>query len=246
MASFVFLDSRDSLQTGRNNEFSWYLSGVNNNITQNVSFSIDQFTMPFSRYVIHSYNKYLYVAQNGGAVQLVTLVEGNYTAVTLGTELKTRLDALGVNVFTISYNSTTQKYTFSVPIPNTFQLFTGSYNCYDVIGLDLNYHTTAVSSLTMPSQVNLAGTQFIDIICTSIPVSNTKSGLSYPLLWRIPCNVPIGNLLYWENYNPDRAVKVSPYQLDNISITLIDDAGNPYDLDLLHPLTITFKMSTIT
>lgn len=243
MSSFIFLDSRDSLATGRANQFDWSLTGVNNQLTQNILFSVDQFTMPNSRYVIHTYNKFLYVQQNGGGTQIATLTEGNYTATTLATEMKTRLDALGINTFTITYSSTTQKYTISVGVlPNVVQFVAGSYNPYSVIGLDLNVHKSAVNNLVFSSQVNLAGTQFIDIVCTSIPNPNIKSGTSYPLLWRVPCNVPIGSLIYWEDYS-NRNVKVSPYQLDNLSITILDDEGNPYDLDTLHPLTLVIKLS---
>ena len=244
MSSFIFLDSRDSYVTGRANQFDWSLAGVNNQLTQNILFSIDQFTMPNSRYVIHSYNKYLYVRQNGGGTQIVTLTEGNYTAATLLTEMKTCLDALGINVFTITYNSSTQKYSMNVGIlPNVFRFVSGNYNTYAVIGLDLTQHTTAVNTYTFTSQVNLSGTQFIDIICTSIPNTNLKSGLAYPLLWRIPVNVPIGSIITWEDYNK-RYTKVQPYSLDNLSISLLDDEGNPYDLDPLHPLTIVIRLTT--
>jgi hypothetical protein len=157
--------------------------------------------------------------------------------------MKTRLDALGVNTFTITYSAVTQKYTISAGVlPNVVQFVDGTYNPYSVIGLDLNVHKSAVNNLVCSSQVNLAGTQFIDVICNSIPNSNIKSGTSYPLLWRIPVNVPTGSVIYWEDYN-NRYMKVSPYQLDNLSITILDDQGSPYDLDALHPLTIVIRLT---
>ena len=244
MSTFLFLDSRDSIDRSIANEFTWLLTGMNSMSTNNINLSLDSFLMPFSRYVIHSLNKYIYIKQNAGATQIAVLTEGNYTATTLCTEIKTRLDALGVLVYTVTYNSTTQKITISVPIPDVFQLVDGSYNPYKVLGVDTDVFTTGVSSYTTPYQVDLSGTKYIDVVCTSIPIQNSKSGDSYPVLFRIPCYVQIGSMLSWEDYN-QRAIRVSPYQLDQLSIRLIDDQGNPYYLDKTHECSITVRLTPI-
>ena len=246
MSTFLFLDSRDSIDKSIPSEYTWLLSGMNSMSTNNITLAIDTFILPFSRYVIHSYNKYIYIKQNGGATQIAVLTEGNYTATTLCSEIKTRLDALGVLVYTVTYNSTTQKITISVPIPDVFQLVSGSYNPYKVLGVDTDVFTTAVSTYTTPYQVDLSGTKYIDISCTSIPIQNSKSGDSYPILMRIPCYTQIGSVLSWENYNSDKVIKVAPYQLDQLSIRLIDDEGNPYNLDKTHELSLTIRLTPIS
>jgi hypothetical protein len=77
----------------------------------------------------------------GGASLTATLTKGSYTPSSLCTEIKTRMDAAGSNVYTVTFNSITRKFKITISSGTTLNLsFASGSNAYisasEVLGYD--------------------------------------------------------------------------------------------------------------
>lgn len=75
----------------------------------------------------------------GGAELQATLTAGAYSATTLCTEIKTRMDALGALTYTVTYSDVTNKFTIAATGNFTIRWNTGTNaatNCADLLGYD--------------------------------------------------------------------------------------------------------------
>ena len=81
------------------------------------------YTGGYARYYVEaSFNdRFVFREAATGTYLIATVEPGEYTAETLATALKTALDAAGTT-FTVTYNSTSRKFTITQSTPGTFQI----------------------------------------------------------------------------------------------------------------------------
>lgn len=71
-------------------------------------------------FIISSFNNEIYFKYNAGSATKLTLIAGAYTSTELSSHLKLKIDTAFSIVSTVSYSSTTRKFTITVPT-NTIQ-----------------------------------------------------------------------------------------------------------------------------
>ena len=125
-----------------------------------------------------------------------TLTHGNYNAVQLRTHLNTVLAGLGI---TSTFNSITEKFTFTRASPFTFN---STSTCFLLLGFTDVDHPSVANSLTSDSVVNLSGAVnelYIDVPNISTLNLNSKTGQRTSIVKSIPVAASPGTVLFWEN-----------------------------------------------
>ena len=191
----VYLNSRYASfyvnGTTYNSDMVFYFkTPITRAIDYNFKLSLKNFTFPLSFYTIDSGNNSLYI--NG---TLYTLTIGNYTATTFKTMLSTVLTG-----FTITYNSTTNKLTFTRASSFTFN---STSTCLTELGFKdgVSYSSTA-NSLTSIQSINLSG-QY-NVVYVDVPNFTTFNLSSYnnarsSILSSIPIDVAPGSIMNYAN-----------------------------------------------
>jgi hypothetical protein len=105
---------------------------LNNEVTDVMSAKLKSADIPLSMYLINDYFNTLYLSYDGMSYNVV-LDKGNYTETSLATMMTTKLNnAVGSNVFQVTYNTATDNYTFACH--NIFTLTFGtSKNSLDAL-----------------------------------------------------------------------------------------------------------------
>lgn len=183
--------------------------------------------IPNLRYTIHSGNKTFVFQENDTATNSVaTLTEGNYSATSLGTEIKTQLDAAGANTYTVSYDTSTMKYSIISSSDN--HKIMSSSTCLYELGYTEMTSFSLTSSSTYP--VRLDGTTYVDVVCYHVNGGNITSDNRQSVLMRIPMEVENGAVVYYHNRNPHFSEPVMMNDLKHLELALRDDKNNEYVL----------------
>lgn len=107
-------------------------------------------TVPYSWYNVDSTNNNFYLTEIPSPSQLVTILPGNYTGTTLALALQSALNLASPNLktYTVSYDSTTLKFTITVNVPTFSLSFNVANNMHAILGFPNNYVTPDVASVT--------------------------------------------------------------------------------------------------
>jgi hypothetical protein len=125
-------------------------------------------------FTVDSSNQYIDFKEDAGSELNATVANGTYFASTLVTAIKTALEAAGTGTYTVTYSSTTKKFTIAVSgaITNVQLLWKtgthGSDNTDDHIGTLIGYNDTA-DSANQPSHVadNVTGVSLLFTVDSS-------------------------------------------------------------------------------
>lgn len=216
---------RDQTQYPNPNDYYFVFDDDINDVASARLISID---LPFSTYTINMYFNTLWVKIGAGNEVAVALDQGNYNASALATMIQTKLNnaSLGVT-FTITYNSTLDKFTFAGT--GAFALnFAGKTNgLHYLLGFKPINYTSAANQITAPYRCNLNYNNYIVMCIDSF--DNNKSNnkplnKSFAVITPNYSGLSLGdepNIT--KNFNPPLA------RLAKIHITFFDKYGNPYD-----------------
>lgn len=125
------------------------------------AFKLDYEIVPTHLYVDSTNNKldYVEVAGTGAGTYAVTLTSGSYTPDALATEVKTQLDSLGNDTWTVTYSSVTKKFTITSDLTGSGTSVSllgatgtnASTSALPLLGFDdLDYTTLATYTSTYP------------------------------------------------------------------------------------------------
>ena len=204
-----------------------------------MSVSVLSFVCPNSIYIINENNNVLMMTINGQN-QTYYIPYGNYDATTFLSYLQSILSS-----FTITFNSTNNKYTLSNT--TSFMINAGS-TAYQIMGFNNNINYTSVLSngqyvFTMPFTCNFNGLQNINILLTSINTKNvdsfSKSNSSIIQSVQIPlyCN----QILFQKTL--ENSFNFLQEMMDDIKIELRDDLNNLINLNNQHfNITLLFTV----
>ena len=166
----------------------------------------------------------------------VTIDAGNYNANSLATYLQTKFSAATGGVFTVTYLQPSNKYTISVALPNTYNIF---------FAADTNY--SLQRALGFPSSTGdvntYTGTRCANLNCTdNLYIYSQALSFYTPSIFQtqrdhIIQTVPIltnpFNFIFYENQQEVRYP--TDYQtVGNFDIKLVDDYGTVVDLNGLN------------
>lgn len=236
--TFIVLNTRDALDPSNPSNAVFNTR----NLFRDFRYSrIDLVNITFQNlvYPINSnYNTLVFEEDGSGTDIVSTLTPGNYTASQLATEIKTQLDADGSNVYTVTYDANTFKYTISTD--GTSLRITSDSTCLHIIGIADTGMGSFAASKVGDYPIRLDGTQYIDLI--SNLNSNNISSNDHPIFRRIPMSAEVGALFSYENAI-DLSQPFNSETFTSIEIRLRDDRENLYDLPANCNVNYTFRLS---
>jgi hypothetical protein len=200
------------------------ISNVRNVKIQNV-------IIPLSYYNINSLNNS--ITFNDGVLRTATLTLGSYTANQLATMIQTAMNAISTLVFTITYNSITQKFTIS-STSNFSLIFTIQTSLLPVM---LGFNYTTYSGASTYTSVNVASVNKIysqlNICSGRLSLHNQQVSSSSTFFGNLICVInnsiyKPGEYLYYSNDDNSQNVMFSneASSLDNIDIRIYDGDNN--------------------
>ena len=234
----VVLDSRNatgytngSLHSSVHFDFNEPIRFAKNSIR--LTCSVLHFQSPNSLYNINETNSILITTIN--SIQTIYYIDyGNYNANTL----KDKLILLLPSAFTITFNTTTNKFKFVHS--------TSNFTISGTIGPILGFETSTVSSslaLTMPYTCNFNGIQNLNIHMTNITTKNVDSYNKSigNIIQSIPVQPGSNTISYIKN--ADFNFIVNQDIIDDVQIDIKDDLNNYLNFNNQHwNLTLYFSI----
>lgn len=193
-----------------------------------IKLKLIDFSMMNSMLNISDYHKNNSFKINYNSVDyLITIPNGNYTAITLKDFLNTHLASLSIPLI-FSYNKTTNKYKLETT--STIILYT--LNCSSLFGLNIStYVITSISSLTSETFVNMLPYTKIILACNLTFNNNTNhnlekkyssnSGINNIICW-ISRDIPLFSTINYNNIN-NNEIDISDKNIKSINFTLCNE-----------------------
>lgn len=181
--------------------------------------------IPVSFYNINYASNTLKYTINGGSIQTLTIPVGNYNISTLKSEIKAQFLVVGY-VFTILFNESTNKYTFTNTLYDFSFLSLGS-TILETIGFDsVNNYVSSSKTLVSEHCVSLLGIKKLKISSVSLATSAVSSLGGGDLLGIIPINAGPRQMISYVN-SANRKALLKNRVVDNIDL-MITDENNKY------------------
>lgn len=223
------LDTRYSQSPSTPYDTEWIIARDNFITLKGFYFSIRAVEFPNAVYNVNEFYDTLIIQENGSGFIVLTLEHKNYDADQLITEIQQQLLNEGATLtYTITFDEQTQKFTFSVPLPNYFQFFDNEQGILSLIGFDESNLKVGASQVS-DYQIRLGGTQHIYIVSNIVNENYSVNGVS-KLLAVIPVTVPFGEITYWQA-STIREFFVPAHGVDELSIKVYDENRNLWKLD---------------
>ena len=244
-------------------------------LDENMLCQIHEVSIPHSWYSINSTNNNLYFTHQvippgviaGVTYRKITIPEGNYTAVDLAQTIEIALNLLvdtvdRPNTYSISYNTSTNKYTFSsnyataifvvltdgdiAPIAGSFSDPVDVNNLYSMNQV-LGNTTPATDAYTNVAPyttniIDLTPVKNIYLHCNEISNYNqlTVAGNS-SIVKKVPVNVPYLGIINDNELSAEDYIGVSGKMLRRLNIRLSDHRNNTINLNAVDiSFTLTF------
>ena len=193
---------------------------------------LQYFNFPNTYYnVKNGYNK---IDFNEGAGELnATLTSGNYSINDLQTEIKTQMEAVGVNTYTVTYSSVSMKLTITSSGNFTLLNSTGT-NSSDkfkyMIGFDNNDSSSSLSH-TGPFTVDLF--KYLKYFKVRIPQFglNGKLNKNGNYTFIITNETNRGQYNTYDTGNNFQQCSISQKELNNIDVMITDEDNNIIDMN---------------
>lgn len=219
--------SADRYNNDSNCDVEFYLPLIEANSQCYIHISVQNISIPYSFYNCNSSNNILRYNLNSSPDEIITVIipVGNYNINTLKSYLQSVLTG-----FTLSYNSTNNRYTFYNSTTN-FTILSSS-TCLAMLGFKNNISLSSVNrTLTSAICCDLTTTKAI-YICSSFPSVNiSKAKVSdNNIIASLPVDVSPFSLLTFSNYNNYRFNTFANI-MSNLAIRLTDQNGNLLDLN---------------
>lgn len=199
--------------------------------------------IPNSFYNLNIYNQVLKYKIGAGAVETITVAEGNYTYITLITALKAGFSANGETNVNITFNKINGKYTFTNTV-NNFTFVSSGSTMLDILGfISTQDYTSTSLSLTPPYPLNLLGVQRIKVNSNYLATNTSNSynmGISNTIA-SIPVNASSFGLITYTNQNSYSLLRAKT--ISTIDIELKDELDQLIDFNGIdHTITLQLNI----
>lgn len=221
----IKIDTQFKNASDSNSSFVWDLGKTVLNIT---GFNLSDYYIPNSSYIVNSFN-YQFLVTYNAVNYVISITRQNYNATQLATELQTQLNTIAA-VFTVTYNTQTNKFSFSSSALAFVFNFTDYPRCARLLGFE-NTATTSSTSLTAPNCSRILISPYYTIVIAELPTTNyQKKGTStFTINNNYNAGIvasPVANDLINNFYKlPD------PISCSKLSVQLLDSDYNLVDLN---------------
>ncbi len=219
---------RPNYNTTAAGNFVWNFDKGATRITE---IMIDYISIPYTYYAINSTNNQIVINS-----QTITVTPGNYTATSLIPVLITAIDGVIGGTTTITYSTTTYKFTITHSAAITIQSETTSgLRLATLLGYRVT--TGAGTTHTSDSVANLAGPPYLLLEIPYFAKAKQHKTMYADdtmrnVIQTIPVNAEPGGEITFSRILPIRLnYKFSIASTDNITIKLYDDRFNVIDLN---------------
>jgi len=182
-----------------------------------IRISVVNAQIPISYYLINSLNYQIII--NG---TIYSFPYGNYNVNNFMTEWN-----LLINIIAISFNYTTNKFTFSSSSNFTFS--DNNYSIFNIIGFQKNnIYNSSNNSLTSLFCVNFAGITKLNIksnAFTDLKNVDSFSNSINKTLCSIPCSSNQNGIIFYENFTNYKNIFTNAI-ISSIDILIMDDFNN--------------------
>jgi len=241
MSFNLYIDSRNAnkLVDGSPSDSLYILEfGQMRLVDQNYGVSIEEVSFPNLVYGVNSTNNTVLFSENGSSTVLTAAIpEGNYTTGTFTAAVKSALDTVGANTYTVVYNNVSGKLTITANSTNTF--FIREYQ--DVIGYDAS--GAFATSITGDHPINISGTMYVDICSPSIQLPSRTTSNRSNILQRVYVDVPYGFQIRYSNNNDSDMQSIIAGNLNTLELRLFDDRGKQWRLPPNAHFAMTMRLS---
>ena len=211
-------------------------SGTSNNLSvsldENVNgtYALSTFSMTNNLYnVVLNENDKMYMVHSVDGANTLTLTPGTYNSATLLTEVKVQLDSVSGVVYTITYGSTTGKYTFTPNSGNLNFAFLSNTtaSCRYLLGFN-EADGIPAASIVSDNPIDL---KLHDIIAIKIAQDNNAhltlpGGTEASVLIPLEASILFGQVIHYQrNRNFGQFVKFSS-EISNLDISLFAGDGD--------------------
>ena len=242
--SYMYLHTFDR-NNGTNADAEFIISGFNNlpsdmNLTLE-SLQFPNILFPFTE-LRRNYIIYFQVDQNENTTIQALLprdrifVNGGDLATAVSAAMTTAVN--NAYTFEASYDPNTLKLTVSQP-EHDFKFVDGPFTGHRELGYDLEKQTFEFQH-TGETNVDISGTKYVDVLMTGTGVNNYTSGGSYDVFVRVPIDVAVGSMVFYEP-RLKHSVKSGANQF--LKLRLRDDRGLPVDLGFNSYVSYTFLIT---
>lgn len=150
---------------------------LNSPFLKTIAFKVLQASIPFSYYIINSSNN-TFLLKVGASTSTVTLIPGNYNIVNFIPMIQAALNAASTSLdsaaYTVTFDTTTSKLTFTSSISNNFSFVFdptatdpfGLKNPRTILGFPTGTSTATGTTLIAPYVINLTGPNYL-YLCSS-------------------------------------------------------------------------------
>lgn len=240
----LFLDSNDAAANVNTHpgDTTWVLGEVIPPTITSVSIFLDSCSIPITIPTFRGgVNNILDFYENGVATLLQAVITpGTYSGLELATELQTQLNAVGANIYTVTYSSITKKLSITTTLPDTFRILSTS-TCLEKIGFQAS--SAFVSGQVGEYMVFLLGSRYLDV-CVNFDCASIALNRRSNIIARIPLSAEAGSVIFWSAQIPIKSV-CSATSLSEMNVRLFDDNGSPYLIDANHQVTYNFIMEPL-
>lgn len=239
----LFLNTKDAIRE-TNYRFLWELRSPMLDSIVNYNLSLESAEFINAVYAFTNYNNTLRIEFNGIGTFDVSIPENNYTGNQLATALAANILSVTGQAITVSYDSQSDKLTFSHGV--TFRFYnTTNTTIYDNLGLDTtsDAFVNFQSSWTSSYPVRLVNTNYIDLQ-TNVPTLNIVGNRTDNVLARIPVLGDFNAKIAYQSTNQDKGF-ITMGTLNRLIIQMVDDRGNPFEMPPTEPISLKFKIREV-
>ncbi len=191
-------------------------------------------------------NNIVYFQENSdtGTTYEATIISDTYTGTEFATHLSSIMTAasgLGYT-YTVSYDSSTKKLTFSEAANSAFLIVDGDSTAHREIGWDIVLQTAFVTASTVGAQpLNLAGSLYVDVY-SSLSTNNISTSSTGSLLTRIPLTAAFGEIQFHTDFI-GVALTLNDDSMAVARFYLRDDRNKAYVLPSHFPVSYTVRLT---
>lgn len=225
---FVTIDSSRRISNSTSSsQFAYNLDAPYQNVK---ALRLASVILPLSVYNVNSNNNHIDYTDTGS--KTVTITPGQYSISSLVTAVQTAMNAAGSAVYTVTFNSITNKVTFAIGSGSvSFQNGTGANAATSlarVLGFLPNIDTVGAASVTPPNCVDMtAGLRncniYISELGSNMRLQSSGNNLA---TFTVPITSPFGSIQYYSERDWFQQFKQDVGQLSTLHITLYQPNSN--------------------
>jgi len=182
---------------------------------------------------------YRFVANDN--LSFVKIPKGNYTITTLATTIKSLLDGItGGVAYTIIYNRTTMKYTYTTNSQTIYFDFSAFVDTAHIeMGFNINETTvdTGINNLVSTNVPDINGNTHQIQVRTNLASKGCLDSItkSYStILGSIPIDVNFGGVIFSNPGNNLHKILITSKNISTVNVRITDDRGRPINLNGLN------------